>query len=318
MIKSLYTLFLTLFAITPSFANTIQQNAGHIQLGKEFSEFTKKSVAFGFSNTETKNFCSNDALSSKDDIEDLYFEVKKHQNLPVYYLHFQDEKLQDLMFERMVTFSDEGGKKLDLKKIKNPEYEGTDGMNIAGQEIASFYNLMKESNQKLNAAEEHLIESLIKKGDLALENGRLKTTKNFAVISSAKQSAPSTAFHELRHAIYVTDPSYRKKVINLYDGLNNSEKQMVKSILDDVGDHKPENGMEVFYTEFGAYFRDPKTLYSEYSEVRDFSAKEKKFIDKVSKQLEAIESSLPSFNECEKTQTAENNSKTKNLSSGQK
>lgn len=282
-------------------AKTIErhlQNMGLNQVNNEFKKNILSTPAEDLQPDKAKRFCSDVDLNSKLPIDGKYYDVFRHEKLPIYYFHFRDSKNQDLMFDRMVTFSDGGGKKIDHKKILRPDYEGDDGMNIAAPEVVSFYNQMKESGFQLTSFEQRLLNNLIHNGEIKEENKKFVATKNFALISTSQQSHPATGAHEYRHAVYFTTSEYRQRVVDLYESLSVEDKKKVQQLLIKAGDHSLEKGKEIFYTEFGAYFRDPETLVDQLEHEVTFTKEDQSWLKDLAKKLNDLEKKDAAFLDC--------------------
>lgn len=242
---------------------------------EEFEKQKSNTTADDLDDNKIISFCDAKEIS-RESTQDKFFDVYQHSKLPIYFLQFKKSVYQDLALDRMVTFSDTG-KLGDPTKHDLPR---DDGMNIRGEKVAEFFNKMRAGKFALTSLEKRLLEDLLKAGQLVQNaDGSISAKKDFAIVSSSLDSRKGTGRHECSHAHYFTDPTYRDGINKIYQELSAEEKKIVADVLKKVGDHTHEKGEDIFYTEFGAYFRDPQTLYEDYKKEVKFTPEVKRVIE---------------------------------------
>lgn len=286
------------FAEDSSFMDFLEKNQKeHYDANLGFADLISADRPSDLADDTVDLFCETAQILQDKRPFDHYYEVFRHVSLPIYFYLFGAKKYQDLTFDRISDFVEQDeGKLVDPESHHYPEDDGND---LRARDVADFFNAMKARGSGLTAFENRLKSSLIGSGNFeATSDGLVRAMRDFAIVSAALDSGSGTVEHELSHAVYFTDPAYRQKVIALYESLTTADRQRAARILSDIGGHKFEKSAETFYTEFGAYFRDPPVLYRDGGEDHVFSPEDHRLLEEVASGMARIESETAFFHGC--------------------
>jgi hypothetical protein len=119
------------------------------------------------------------------------------------------------------------------------------GHNIPGKIVSEFFNLVNVDS--LNDSEKHLLEQIVNLNLISFEPGCSVLLVEFYLIGYIENDSSSKK-HELSHAYYNLNQSYRNSVQQLYDSLSRKELAKVNACLELRG-----YSSDLYTDEFGAY-----------------------------------------------------------------
>jgi hypothetical protein len=190
---------------------------------------------------------------------DRLYQVFAHVSLPILFIVFSETQLQDLMLDRISVFVEENHFSTD--GLATHPYEMADGHDLRGTDIALFFSRMKEDGMPLTAEEERLLGSLVQAGYLTTTpNGDYRETARFALASAAMPVDRATLIHELCHMLYMTDATYASRVQRSWQTLPEQLQTKIRQTIVNFGYASAINRPDILYTEFAAYFRDPRSF----------------------------------------------------------
>lgn len=208
------------------------------------------------------------------------------------FLIFQKQKDLTLMFDRI-------GDLLSTKTVNTHHKYDTDveGFALTPQDFVNFYNYTDKNKIPLNTQEEKLRQSLLKNGNLSLENGKYTLKKPVYIASAYKGCGVGTAEHELNHLYYDSTPSYKQDVKKLFNSLNDTERKTIRTLLNKLGYDDQNLAVEDnLLGEFSAFFRDPRALRAGYA--KEIKGTDPKLLETISQSLLRLEKSNDLFTKC--------------------
>lgn len=213
------------------------------------------------------------------------YDIAQVGSLDAYHVFSQDFQQQDAMFDRFMVYSEHpehrgqvltdtqlGELFTPLNNINNDDFGKRQhyytGMNVNTEKIAEVLNAAQDSGIALNDAENNLVDDLQQKGLLVREGNNFVAKSKAAIIGTPqvlfRDDAKMVMDHELGHALYETDPTYRQQVHQIWDSLSPQDKESFRQLLDYFGYHP-----DVFETEFAEYLVDPDLFFNRLSSLRD-------------------------------------------------
>lgn len=222
---------------------------------------------------ETATFDNANKLKQLKITEDQLYMLRKHSTLPIFYMGFRHDFHQGLTLDRLYVFVEgDPGKILPDEELNNYLYRnlhfGAGGHDYRASDIAAFFNAAAKAKVKLNPMEERLLAELKKLGLMKQVESGLEASSEVALISAYAKSLHYAIDHEFNHALYFTDKAYRQTAQELWNDLDDQDKNLVRELMlatfSDV--YAFEQDEDLFLREFIAYFRAPQDLIKHYIE----------------------------------------------------
>ena len=164
-----------------------------------------------------------------------------------------------------------------------------DGMALSSEKFVAFFNHALEAKSiALTKEELSLKKALLAAGLIKEENEKMWAPNVFALGFAERRADKGTVGHEMNHMDFETNPTYRKAIGEYYDSLSPKEKNLIRSVLTQVGYANVLTSPVHLHSEFAAFFRDFEVLKNEYGPSLknvDWSS-----VQQISEELRRIES----------------------------
>ncbi|HNZ93646.1 MAG TPA: hypothetical protein PKL02_05855 [Rectinema sp.] len=161
-------------------------------------------------------------------IADPYYLARWDQQPEVLLFLFKDYSVQDRYLKRLAFFVEKMGFVGSLAQDSQiASLHGWNAHDYRAEDLARFFDAAATQNFSLSNEEIELRELLIKNGIILKSGGKYRP--GIGAVVSISQESPSylqyrLLTHELSHALFFTDTSYRDLVISLYQRLTNDER----------------------------------------------------------------------------------------------